>query len=210
MIRMTVCLIFLLLVCQHGVAQELRLISLCEINDEMSIPQRFDLNDNPCAAIQVFAKDVSDTLNFKGSIWGDIVHQDSLYLIYVPNRTKKVTIYNANYLPLEIDFTYYTENHLGLKGGAVYKMQVMPDIVKTNDTSISLQQGMKLLVFTSETPLAKLMVNGKQWKISNDSARRLLPYGTYDYEAIAVDGRNCHGRVELKPSFGNKNVAIKF
>ena len=208
--RMMACLILMLFVCQRDEAQELHVVSLNEISDKISLPQRFDFNDNPCAIVQVLANGVGDSLSFKGSISGDVVHEDSLYLVYVPGRTKKLTIYNGNYLPLEVDFTTFTDNNIGLKGGCIYKLKLAPNAVSTNNVSASFSKGSRLLVFSSATPLANLIVNGKKWKLPHGSARRLLPYGIYDYEAIATDGRRCSGKVELKPSFGSKIVNIKF
>ena len=209
MMRVIVCFILMVFACQWGKAQELHVDSLNEINVEVTLPQRFDFNDNPCAIVQVVAKNIADSLSFKGSISGEVVHEDSSYLVYMPGRTKKLTIYNANYLPLEVDFTALTDNHLGLKGGAIYKLLLAPD-ARNATTSTSSSKGSRLLAFSSTTPLSKLIVNGKEWKLSYDSASQLLPYGIYDYEAIANDGRRCSGKVELKPSFGSKKINIKF
>lgn len=166
---------------------------------------RYDINGNICAVVHVSFEGI-DELSFKGDIVGDIIKSGSKYTVYLPNRTKRLQLFNSGYIPQTIDFTNYEDSSKGLIGGNTYSVFVKSKM------SIKKQheKGSGILIFSSETPLRQLYVNGTEWKIIDNSAKRLLPYGEYEYEAIADGNIHKKGIVELKPAIGSTKVNIIF
>lgn len=170
---------------------------------------RYDINGNVCAIIKVFANNIAGSLDFKGDIIGEVEVDGAMYTIYVPNRTKRLKIYHPNYIPETIDFTQYEDSRKGLEGNLVYYVTISGNDnlkhVKTSNVS-----GSRILSFSSDIPLLQLFVNGAEWKIIDNTSKRLMPYGDYEYEAVSEGNIRKKGKVELKPSIGSMIVKIDF
>ena len=212
MIRLSIIIIFTLLVGYNSAfSQNLSVSSVKMIQSDSTcfISPRYDLNGNACSVVKVFASSIIGSLEFKGNIIGDVKVDGSLYTFYVTDRTKRIKVYHPNYIPETIDFTQYDDSRKGIEGNNVYYVSIIGnDIIKSsNNSNVS---GSRILSFSSDVPLRQLFVNGVEWKVTDNTSKRLLPYGEYKYEAITDGDIRKRGRVELVPSFGSMVVNIDF
>jgi hypothetical protein len=212
MIRLSIIIIFTLLVGYNSAfSQNLSVSSVKMIQSDSTcfISPRYDLNGNACSVVKVFASSIIGSLEFKGNIIGDVKVDGSLYTFYVTDRTKRIKVYHPNYIPETIDFTQYDDSRKGIEGNHVYYVSIIGnDIIKSsNNSNVS---GSRILSFSSDVPLRQLFVNGVEWKVTDNTSKRLLPYGEYKYEAITDGDIRKRGRVELVPSFGSMVVKIDF
>ena len=212
MIRLSIIVTFTLLAgCSSAFSQNLSVSSVKMIQSDSTcfISPRYDLNGNACAVIKVFASSITGSLDFKGNIIGDVKLDGSLYTIYVTDRTKRIKVYHPNYIPETIDFTQYEDSRKGIEGNHVYSISISGnDNMKSSKNSYV--SGSRILSFSSDVPLRQLFVNGVEWKITNNSSKRLMPYGEYEYEAVTDGNVRKKGKVELKPSIGSYIVKIEF
>ena len=166
---------------------------------------RIDLNGDVTAVLKIFYS--SDTeLDFRGNIVGEVTKNDDFYLVYLVGGTKKLHIYKDGIVPLEVDLSQYTDNLKGLLAGKTYSLYLKDVSTKKKDYG----KGSKIVVFKSDIPLSKLIVDGQQWEINGPIAKRLMPYGKYDYEAISTSNQTIKGTVDVTKSFGNKIVNLNF
>ena len=168
-------------------AQEIAVQS-CVINPQdctaFSSP-RIDLNGDITAAVKIYYPEKSN-LDFRGNVVGEV--------------SKNGTV------PLEVDFTQYTDNHKGLIAGKTYELYLK----NVSTTKKNFGKGSNIVIFISNTPFSKLIVDGQQWQINGTSAKRLMPYGEYEYEATSTTNQTIRGTVEVTKSFGNKIVNLQF
>jgi hypothetical protein len=170
---------------------------------------RYDLNGNACAVVKVFANNLIGLLDFKGDIIGEVKGDAAKYTIYVPERTKRLKIYHPDYIPETIDFTQHEDSKKGLEGNHVYYVSISGnESVKSG--SISNVSGSRILSFSSDVPLRQLFVNGVEWKITDNTSKRLMPYGEYEYEAVTDENIRKKGNIKLIPSIGSMIVKIIF
>lgn len=212
MIRQSIIIAFTFIAgCCSGFSQNLSVSSVKMIQSDSTcfISPRYDLNGNACAVIKVFANSITGLLEFKGNIIGDVKVDGSLYTIYVTDRTKRIKVYHPNYIPETIDFTQYEDSRKGIEGNHVYSVSISGNDSMKSSISSNVS-GSRILSFFSDVPLRQLFVNGVEWKITDNTSKRLMPYGEYDYEAISEGNMRKVGHVELVPSIGSMIVRITF
>ena len=212
MIRLSIIIIFTLLVGYNSAfSQNLSVSSVKMIQSDSTcfISPRYDLNGNACSVVKVFASSIIGSLEFKGNIIGDVKVDGSLYTFYVTDRTKRIKVYHPNYIPETIDFTQYEDSRKGIEGNHVYSVSISGNDSMKSSISSNVS-GSRILSFSSDVPLRQLFVNGVEWKIENNTSKRLMPYGEYDYEAISEGNMRKVGHVELVPSIGSMKVRITF
>ena len=111
------CLIFIvgLFIFQNAWCQEIVILSYKYDSTDVSAIEtpKYDLNDELCALVILTANGV-DEFELKGPIVNRISCQNTHY-IYLPNKTKRVTIYHQDYLPLTISFNELFNTSSGLK-----------------------------------------------------------------------------------------------
>lgn len=187
-------------------AQTLNIVS-CAIQEGENIAanrSRYDLNEN-IAAVVVFTGTGGRDMDFRGNIIGDVIKEDSRYIVYLADRTKRLHIYCTDCVPAEIDFTKYADSEKGVLGGKTYSVSlVLP--VKSKDYGT----GSNVLVFESDVELKKVLVNNEEWQITGNTAKRLVPFGKYYYEIQSVTNKTASGEVEVVNMFGNQKVKIEF
>ena len=175
------------------------------------ISPRYDINDNPCSIVKVFTRGVVGKLKFKGNIIGEVIEEGDNYIIYVLNKTKRINVYHMDYTPSIIDFTQYDDSKTGVEQNKVYYVHIEDNKRNLVSTSnVTYPTGSRILSFSSDNKLKQLVVNDIDWQIVDNSAKRLLPYGKYKYEAIDTEGRCLRGEVELLPAIGSKIVKLNF
>lgn len=181
----------------------------CPTDSTYIVSQRYDINDNPCSIVKVYANDIIGKIEFKGNIVGEVVQKGNVYIIYVLNKTKRINVFHNDYVPQVIDFTTYEDSRTGVEGNKVYYVHLEGDEDKAV-SSISYPIGSRILSITSKTKLERIIVNGIDWELINNEAQKLVPYGSYQYEVFDIKGNCSKGTVELLPSLGSKIVKINF
>lgn len=192
-------------------AQELSVLSCKRVLSDSTfiVSPRYDINDKACAVVKVFANNISGPLDFKGNIVGQVISNGSIYTIYVLDKTKRLKLLHTDYYPITIDFTEFEDSRVGLEGNNVYYVSVS-GTKDTNSDKTTNVTGTRVLSFSSDAPLRQLFVNGIEWKVTNNTSKRMLPYGVYEYDAITDGNVHKKDKVELSPSIGSKVVIIEF
>ena len=206
-------ILFIYLGIVHVNAQTLN-ISSCSIQeqDSTAIKQaRYDLNNQIAAAI-VFLMDGNQNMEFRGSIIGDVVKEKDRHIVYIADKTKRLHIYCSGYLPTEIDFTAYSDSSKGVSGGKTYYVSIKEEI---RETGKDYGKGSTILLFTSDVPIEKLLVNGQEWEIETwglgSSSKQLVPFGKYHYEVYTNSHEAISDDVEVIDNlFSVQNVKLNF
>lgn len=188
-------------------AQELTVKSFAlETSNNIAVSRpRYDLNDEIAAAV-IFVAPEGMHLEFRGNVIGNSIREDGLHVAYLANKTKRVHVYATGQLPIEIDFTQYADSQKGVLGGKTYRMSLtLPEKKKDYGT------GSNTLIFQADANLRKIWVNGEEWTVTGNTAKRLVPFGAYHYRALADScDKAVVGDVEVVKMLGNKIVKLKF
>lgn len=183
----------------------------CPTDSTYIVSQRYDINDNPCSIVKVFTKGIIGELKFKGNIIGEVVENGDNYTIYVLNKTKRINVFHMDYTPKIIDFTQYDDSKTGVEQNKVYYVHIegnKGNVVSTSN--VTYPTGSRILSFSSDNKLKQLVVNDIDWQIVDNSAKKLLPYGKYKYEAVDTEGQCLRGEIELLPAIGSKIIKLNF
>ena len=203
-------LFFILLLCSscylHG--QEFRLTDLNEsLNDPLiAVNNTYDLNGDISAILQLTLCEPLRNLSFKGNVIKTEAVNDTLYLVYIPNGTKRITLQHEDYYPYVLNFP---ENGLAVKGGHLYLAKI-DNAKEAKEIKKQQSKGSQYLTFKSDTPIKSLRVNDTEWALTDGSASRLVAFGHYNYVAESVDGRIVKGSVDVKSKLASKVVKITF
>lgn len=166
---------------------------------------RYDLNGDLTTVVK-FHFDKDCTPEFRGNIIGKPIKRESEWIIYLTGRTRKIYVYMDNSLPIEIDFTKFKDSTKGLLAGKTYLVEL-----KTSEQrKLDFGKGSNVLVFNSDAPLSKLIVNGQEWQVDGNTFKRLMPYGEYEYSAYSESQKKLSGTVVVKNTLGNTIVKLKF
>lgn len=86
-------------------AQELKVESFEKLERDLlaRTSERLDLNDVPCAVLRVSVRDAK-SFTFTGNIIGDIVYQPGEAIVYLTDRSRKITIKSDKFGSLEYEF----------------------------------------------------------------------------------------------------------
>ncbi len=210
MIKRMIMLIAASAMSHFALSQKITIMSI-RMNNTDSIcttSPRYDINGTACAVIKFFTKDIIGTLDFKGNIIGPVLLEDSIYTVYVSNKTKRIKVYHPDYIPEVLDFTIFDNLRNGVESNKVYYAKICgKDKTKSNKYTNVL--GARILSFSSEFTIRKLYVNGMEWPVINNSAKRMVPYGEYEYEALMDGNVSKKGKVDIVPSVGPMNIKIK-
>lgn len=199
--------ILVLFSCAIGKSQKLNIQAFYK-SQENNIAQtspRYDLNDNKCAAIIIMPEENGE-LQFRGMVVGKVEKKSTRYILYMPMKTKRLYIYHSNYMPLQIDFTKYEDSSNGLEGGCTYCLSLVGDKVKKK----TYPKGAANLIFVSNVPLKKIVVNGLEWLVNGKMSKRLVQYGEYNYEAYADGYLPITGTIEVVKALWGKSVNLNF
>ena len=109
-------------------------------------------------------------------------------------------------MPLQIDFTKYEDSSNGLEGGCTYCLSLVGDKVKKK----TYPKGAANLIFVSNVPLKKIVVNGLEWLVNGKMSKRLVQYGEYNYEAYADGYLPITGTIEVVKALWGKSVNLNF
>lgn len=193
-------------------AQQLTIRS-CSIQKQDSTAikaPRYDINDN-IAAVVVFQMNGNQEMEFRGNIIGQSIKEDNRYIVYVADKTKWLHIYCSGYIPTKIDFTNYTDSGKGVLGGKTYQVSILGDApMLDTDKKKNYEKGSNMLVFNADVPLRKVIVDGEEWNVTGNTAKRLVPFGEYHYEIQADSYNRITGDVEVKKTLGSQVVKLKF
>ena len=203
-------LFLILLLCSscyiHG--QEFRLIDLNEtFNDPLTtVNNTYDLNGEISAILHLSLSEPLKNLSFKGNVIKTEFVNDTLYLVYIPNGTKRITLQHDDYYPFVLNFS---ENGVAIKGGHSYHANI-DNFNETKESKIQQPKGSQYLTFKSETPIKSLRVNDTEWTLTDGSVSRLVAFGHYNYVAESFDGKIVEGSVDVKSKLASKVVNITF
>lgn len=173
------------------------------------VSPRRDINDRLCSVVKVFTKNVNGKIDFKGNVVGNVIDNGNEYIVYVLERTKRLQIFHADYIPEIIDFTKYEDSKMGVEIDRVYHVEISGEEQQESSNLVTSTET-RILSFTSDKQMSQLFVNGKEWEILNNASKKLLPCGKYEYEAVSFEGLRIKDTIELSPAFGRKIVKIDF
>ena len=169
---------------------------------------RYDLNNDLTSVVIIEGIPDDGVEIHDGSVIDCIKTSESVCTLYILDRTKKITVYSPGFLPLEVRFDSYEFTKSGVIGGTTYKL-VLSKPKKKKEYGA----GSKMVIFRSNEPISRLVVDGNEWDIPEENPvmlKRLMPYGEYDYKITSISGKMKEGIVEVDNSFGSKTVNINF
>ena len=207
-------LIFLLglFFAQYGMAQEINVKTVFFDSSDVSALDNpiYDLNDDICALVILNAQGIND-FDVKGSIVKKTSHQN-IHHIYLPNKTKRISIYHQNYIPLTINFNELFNVSSGLKGGRTYYITIeAPHADNLEHKQPQYTNGSNYLIFESTIPLTRLVVNGQEWQLQNGKAiQKMVRCGEYTYSASATSHQDVTGAITVTKSIDPIVVSIQF
>ena len=201
-----------LFVFQTGWSQEIVISSFEYDSTDVSAQDKpvHDLNDEICALVVLRTQGV-DGIEIKGSVVTQSYRQNTHYL-YLPNRTKRITIYHQNYIPLTINFNELFNTTIGLKGGKTYYITI-----KGSGSEVPVQNRptysncSNYLSIESTIPLTRLVVNGQEWHLQNGKAiQKMVQCGEYTYSASANGYYDVSGTITVTKSIDPVVVSVQF
>ena len=168
---------------------------------------RFDNNNELCAMVVLDAKNIFG-IKVRGMILDSLRVGDTLY-VYVPNRTKRLTINSTDHLPFCLDLVQLFHNNHGAVGGLTYHVSLMGN--EPTNTKQERSKESNYLIFKSQVPISRLVVNGKEWAVTNfHKFSRLVPCGQYHYTASSIGHPDVKGSVVVIKSIGPVEVSLDF
>lgn len=198
--RKEIIALFLFVLSVSTKGQEFRLSEIKEsLNDSLnSKTLPVDLNGDISAIVVLSLKEPIHDLTFRGNVIKSEAICDSVYLVYVAQGTKRITLQHENYYPFVLDFQ---ENRLKIEGGHVYRALIdnkkSEEIIDQPSNANLSKSSPRQLIFKSDTPIKKLLVNDDIWSFEKGIVTKSVPCGTYHYRAESADGRIAEGKVEV-------------
>ena len=167
---------------------------------------RQDINGNDCALVKVQLAAANAV--FDGNVIGDVAYETSLYMVYMSQGSKRVTIRLEGYLPLEVNFEDYGIK--SLEGKMVYVMTVSGVSATKSIEPVRTKTGW--IVISSKPSGATVYIND-EFVGNTPLTNYKQAYGTYTYRlehpnyhsstgTIELNSGKTERTVELKPAFG--------
>ena len=194
-----------------AMGQDLKVVSVNEnktqLKDAVFIN---DMNGHAAAIVLLEFRQPISGIVLKGNILNYNSVNDSTYLVYVPEGTKRITLQHSDYYPLVISFSDF-----GVKifGEQLYKVIIDNEKPKSSEPVIS-----QYLVFHSNEN-CRLYVNGIEWTSGDVNSyydgdsfliSKYVPLGDYEYKAISSSGITITGTAKVKTRLARKVVYLDF
>jgi hypothetical protein len=209
-----ICLsLFLLALSVAAKGQEFKLLEIKEsLNDSLiSKSPPVDLNGNISAVVILSFGEPIYGLTFRGNVIKSGAIRDSVYALYVSHGTKRITLQHEDFYPFVVDFQ---ESGVKIESGHAYYAMIdnktseetNGQTYRENQTKVEARR----LIFKSDIPIKKLLVNDNVWPFEKGSSTKLVPCGVYHYRAESIDGKIAEGQVEVSNKSLKKTVNIIF
>lgn len=143
-----------------------------------STEQRLDNNHNPCGLLKVNIP--AENVIFKGNIIGEVARHGDTYWVYVTNGTKEIRMDSPALGEVPLRFADWNIPHIQSK--AVYKVTV--ELTEPAAGVTPTKRG--YVQFSLSPTNASIVFNGQQLDVTDGTAYKLVPYGTYKYTVQAV------------------------
>lgn len=199
-----------MLLCKACFCQEIT-VSACSNNPKdpaATINARFDLNNEICALIVIHPHNL-EGLQVKGNIVDNIVRESAI-LIYVPNKTKRISVYHNNYIPLTLEFNELFGLSNGVVGGMTYNIY-LNGLSEQVATPKKRSKESNYVCFEADVPLTKIVFDGQVWQVNGQKkVTRMVSCGEYKYTAYASGFPNIEGTVDVKKSIEPTEVSLFF
>lgn len=189
-------------------AQSIEIVNCHEVEgDETALrAARLDLNGNLTAAL-VFLTEL-DGIVVRGNVIGEPVREPGRVTVFLTEGTKMIQVFSDGNLPIDLDFTDFPALQNGLKGGITYSVEVKTLTDEAPPKTV--EKGSNMLQFRADQPLRRLSVGGEEWKVSGTTAKKLMPFGEYDFTAESESGITRKGKAVVKNAFGSCVVNLRF
>ena len=184
----------------------LKQISEHPVDSLLAANNHYDLNGNIASIVILSFSDPISDLTFRGNVLAKKSTPDnSIYVVYLATKSKRLTLQHENFYPFVIDFQKYGQI---IEGGHSYIVSI--DVKKPVTSPIQETKGSQYLIFKSEESIRKITVNGEVWPVVDNRAAKLVPLGSYQYIAESTEGKVVRGEVSLKSKIASKVVNIVF
>jgi len=163
---------------------------------------RQDINGNDCALVKVQLAAANAV--FDGNVIGDVAYETSLYMVYMSQGSKRVTIRLEGYLPLEVNFEDYGIK--SLEGKMVYVMTVSGVSATKSIEPVRTKTGW--IVISSKPSGATVYIND-EFVGNTPLTNYKQAYGTYTYRLEHPNYHSSTGTVELNSGKTERTVELK-
>ncbi|MDE6561810.1 MAG: hypothetical protein K2K75_10550 [Muribaculaceae bacterium] len=173
-------------------------------DSSLSLPEKFDLNNDVTAQIEIIADDIK-FVEVEGNAISGIEKHNNRSILYLCDGSRHIRLYSEGNLPLDIDFTRFDDAKRGVKGGEFYLLRIFP---KNEKQIVGL--GSRILTFKSDEPLDSIIVDGIKWEVKEHISQKLVPFGEYEYKAYSHGLKQLDGTVNVAGGLGSKTVKLNF
>jgi len=176
----------LALLCLSANAQEIKVESFTERTFDLEArstgTKRLDNNGKACALIKVQIPVAK--AEFEGNKVGDVIETPGEFKVYLVAGSRKLTIKVAGYMPCEVSFADYDID--GVKEEVVYRLTLKPE---------SLAPKTQLVQIHVTPNNATVVLNDEPLTLSDGTASKTLPLGTYKYRVEAEGYETQEGQI---------------
>lgn len=105
--------LFLCLVTQAIQAQELQIVDFkrLQFDTYAKVHERLDKNEEPCAVVRISVANAKD-YTFEGNVVGDVIYESGEAIVYMAQRSRRITIHSDRFGLLVYEFPNRLEKHI--------------------------------------------------------------------------------------------------
>ena len=175
-------------------------------NDSSAIfNPKFDLNNEICALIVLHPHNLIG-LQIKGAVVETQTVESEIY-VYVPNRTKRLTVYHNDYIPMTLELNDLFGLANGVVGGNAYNIYLSGQ----NNAPKERSKESNYLCFEANVPIASITIDGQVWSVNGKTKiSRLVRCGEYNYIASAYGYPDVEGTVVVRKAIEPISVSLVF
>ena len=175
-------------------------------NDSSAIfNPKFDLNNEICALIVLHPHNLIG-LQIKGAVVETQTVESEIH-VYVPNRTKRLTVYHNDYIPMTLELNDLFGLANGVVGGNAYNIYLSGQ----NNAPKERSKESNYLCFEANVPIASITIDGQVCSVNGKTKiSRLVRCGEYHYIASAYGYPDVEGTVVVRKAIEPISVSLVF
>lgn len=163
---------------------------------------RQDINGNDCALIKVQL--AAPNAIFDGNVIGDVAYETSIYMVYMSQGSKRLTVRLEGYLPLEVNFEDFGIKSLESK--TVYILTISGIIANRAIEPVRKMTGW--IVINSKPSGATVYIND-EFVGNTPLTNYKQAYGKYTYRVEYPNYHSSSGTIELNSGKIERNIELK-
>ena len=184
--------------CSDALAQTLKVVSAEANPEDLSASTNcvVDKKGRPCALLRVYVPSIKD-MTFSEEVISSN-YESGEYSVYVPAKTKAISLFHPNYLPLKL---HLKDLGLQLEPKSVYSIKISPEDNVNSILELKSKKAQYVSIHVSPSK-ADVIINGEKLHSKRGQISKLLPLGNYKYEVSSPDYHSQEGLFSLEKKEG--------